>query len=100
MIHSNIKYGNTENVTVVEHGCGTIVMNSSEGEDHHAINIKTAPYRGEVGAELPNEAVKGETIDLFKPEVVLVFRTLEGLEVLQDYINHVRNQFKRTGNFT
>lgn len=104
MINKNAKYGDVENVCIVEFGKGTLLVNHTERveEDNTcSIIIKTSSSPGIPNQYVPeghpdfvHKDTRPYTTNDFKPEVVLYFHNLEGLEVLQSYINDVRERMK------
>lgn len=86
-----IKYGNIENVIVVEFGHGTTrVVNSSNKDDGHKailLGSNSEPKNiGEVGEKFP-------TSDEFNPEVSIVFWSEESFLVFEEFVKNIRKEY-------
>ena len=94
MIQKGIDYAAVKDVTTVEFGNGTlrIVNGIQEDNSHASILMKTSPKKP-VGDTIPSGNINS---DEFEPQVVLVFNNIEGLEVLQEFINNVRRDLTAT----
>lgn len=90
MIYKNVKYGNIEDVTVVEFGNGTLNLVDREHieEGSRSILIKQQDIK-EIGLVGP----KVDIGDDFKPDLVLFFKNREGFEVFKEYVDNVYNGF-------
>ncbi len=92
MIYKSIKFGNVENVTVVEFGLGSLsLVASTSNEGRKSIQINTID-RLPIGTEL--EMVK--TTDEFKPEVVLCFNNKKSFDVFMYYCDLIKKEFDET----
>jgi hypothetical protein len=92
MIHRNINYGGTENVTVIEFGKGTlaIVNARNKEEKRKGLLIKQKPFShiGEVAGHETN------SFD-FSPEIVLEFSNREGFNVFKEFVSKIDKEFEK-----
>ncbi len=89
MIHKNIKYGNVENVTVVEFGKGKLSITDGTNDGYLSLLIKSKEFStiGEVSGD-------EKTSDEFKPEVAIVFHNKESFDVFSEYVENIRKKFQ------
>lgn len=87
-----MKYGNIENVNVVNFGFGTISINSGIGETHKSILMKTNDKM-----PIGNTGIKYESSDDFNPEIVIAFHNKESFDVFFDIVMEVKNSFEVNG---
>jgi hypothetical protein len=88
MVHKNIKYGNAENVTVVEFGNGTLAIVDAEGDSHLSLLIKTKQF-SPVGAISGSE----KNSDEFNPEIAIVFNNKEGFNVFSEFVENIKLKY-------
>ena len=84
------KYGNIENVTIVQFGFGTTRVVNSSGETHKAILLgaEDEPKQiGEIGA-------KHITSDSFKPDIAIVFHCEKSFSVFEEYVKNIRKEYE------
>ena len=83
-----LKYGNVENVTVVEFGKGTVSLVNTQNENYKLLLIKEKEFSpiGEIG-EFKS------TTDEFEPQIVLAFKNRESFDVFKEFINNIETDF-------
>ena len=73
---------------IIEHGLGTIMIDTGTYGGDPAIFISPAPEKGEVGASA--EHIKRDLKSLVEGETVLVFRDGKGIDALQYHIDKLK----------
>lgn len=89
MIHTNVDYGNVENVTVAEFGKGTLsITDGANDEGYLSLLMKSKDFTpiGEVCGSEKNS-------DEFKPELAIVFRNKASFDVFYEYVENIRKKF-------
>ena len=83
-----LKYGNVENVTVVEFGKGTVSLVNTQNDNYKLLLIKEKQFSpvGEIG-EFKS------TTDEFEPQIVLAFKTRESFDVFKEFVNNIETDF-------
>lgn len=83
-----LKYGNVENVTVVEFGKGTVSLVNTQNDNYKLLLIKEKEFSpiGEIG-EFKS------TTDEFEPQIVLAFKNRESFDVFKEFISNIETDF-------
>lgn len=92
MIRRNDKYGNVEDVTIVEFGYGTLSITNSIANDYSyqslLIKSQSAPQKiGSIGG------IKHENSDDFNPELAIVFHSEESFSVFEEFVKNIRKEY-------
>lgn len=77
------KYGNTEDVTIIEFGNGTLEIVNGENCEYKSLLIKSNNKIKEIGEEISYY----DNSDVFKPEIALVFHNKESFNIFKEYFN-------------
>jgi len=82
------KYGNIEDVTIVEFGFGTISIVNGKADKHKSLFIKQKEFSpiGEKGEFKSNS-------DEFEPQIAIVFHNKESFDVFKEYVDNIERQF-------
>ena len=85
---TNAKFGNVDNVTIVEFGNGTLSITNGRGDGHKTIFIKEKEFSpiGESGPLLGDS-------DKFKPDIAIVFKNEESFNVFLEYVDKIKNEY-------
>lgn len=83
-----LKYGNVENVTVVEFGKGTLSIVNASNEDYKSLLIKEREF-----APIGTKGKFKVDSDEFKPQIAIVFHNRESFEIFKEYVNNIYNEF-------
>lgn len=90
MIHKNASIGEAKNVIVAEFGNGTLNLQPSQGVDYNALLIKSQePHK--IGES--SSAYLGKKAEEYNPEMALIFRNPESIQVLIDQLEVVKKSF-------
>lgn len=91
MIHYNQKYFDTEGVTILEFGKGTIsVCPSASEKDKEVYILFRTTEAGKIGDD-NGLFLKGMTANDVKPEVMLSFPKVESIDVVIDALVQAKN---------
>jgi hypothetical protein len=83
-----LKYGNFENVTVVEFGKGTIALVNASNENYKTLLIKEKEF-SPIGEKGEFKSTSNE----FEPQIVLAFRNRESFDVFKEFIDNIETDF-------
>ena len=89
MIHKNAKYGELEDMDIIEFGNGTLELGLGSVEGHHkAIYLKEIE-KTEIGINL---GIK--TVTDMNPDLALVFRNKKSFDVFYEFVQCVKQEFE------
>ncbi len=88
-----LKYGNVENVTVVEFGKGTISLADTQNENYKLLLIKEKEF-----SPIAKIGEFKSTIDEFEPQIVLAFKNRESFNLFKEFINNIETDFDYESN--
>jgi hypothetical protein len=91
MIYKNAKYGEVENVTILEFGKGDIlVCNASNDKYKHESIIFKSQDPTPIGTE--DSTFTGKTTNEYAPEVMMIFTKPESIDVVIDHLQKCKDK--------
>jgi len=93
MVLKNVKYGEVENVTVIELGNGVVdVADTTHNSGVVGVMFTNNP-NGKLGE---SKDLNGKSSDDVGIDAIITFETIESIEVLERAIERSKNELKRT----
>lgn len=82
------KYGNVEDVIIIEFGKGTLSVCNGTNEKYKSLLIREKEF-----APIGQKGELNKTSDEFKPEVAIVFHNKESFDVFKEYVNNINIEY-------